>query len=388
MDQETLLQLATMHSTPFVVVDHNVLRENYAQFREHLPRVQVYYAVKANSDPAIVQTFYDAGASFDVASMTEFLIVHDKIKHLPAQQRQDFIWDRIIYANPIKAIETLKQLDPYKPLVTYDNHEEVLKIARYAPHSGLVLRLRVPNTGSMVELSSKFGALPGEAVDLIAFAHNNKLEVEGLSFHVGSQCTNVQNYSQALHLAAGIFSEAKTRGFDLKLLDIGGGFPAHYDDTVPAFKNLATIINTELDRLFPEPIEILAEPGRFLVATAATAVAQIIGKAIRGGKLCYYLDDGVYHTYSGVIFDHCQYHLKSFSTGPTQLCSVFGPTCDALDTISLAEQLPDIDLGDLVYAENMGAYCAASSTFFNGFPPARVVHVNQNLQEGIGDGKP
>jgi ornithine decarboxylase len=377
MDQKTLLQLAKMHSTPFVVVDHKVLLENYARFRKHLPRVQVYYAVKANSDPAIVQTFYDTGASFDVASVAEFLIVHEKIQHLPAQQRQDFIWDRIIYANPIKAIETLKQLDQYKPLVTYDNHQEVLKIARYAPHSGLVLRLRVPNTGSMVELSSKFGALPGEAVDLIAFAHNNKLEVEGLSFHVGSQCTNVQNYSQALHLAAGIFAEAKTRGFDLKLLDIGGGFPAHYDDTVPAFKSLAETINVELDRLFPEPIEILAEPGRFLVASAATAVAQIIGKAVRGGKLCYYLDDGVYHTYSGVIFDHCQYHLKSFREGPTQLCSVFGPTCDALDTISLAEQLPDMDLGELVYAENMGAYCAASSTCFNGFPPAKVVHVNQ-----------
>jgi ornithine decarboxylase len=259
MDQKTLLQLAKMHGTPLVVVDHEVLRENYAQFRQHLPRVQVYYAVKANSDSASVQTFYDAGASFDVASVAEFLIVHEKIQHLPAQQRQDFIWDRIIYANPIEAIETLKQLDPYRPLVTYDNHQEVLKIARYAPHSGLVLRLRVPNTGSMVELSSKFGAFPGEAADLIAFAHNNKLEVEGLSFHVGSQCTNVQNYSQALHLAAGIFAEAKTRGFDLKLLDIGGGFPAHYDDTVPAFKSLADMIN--LDCLFPEPIEILAEPG-------------------------------------------------------------------------------------------------------------------------------
>ena len=377
MDQKMLLQLAKLHSTPFVVIDHTVLRENYTRFRHHLPRVQVYYAVKANSDPAIVQTFYDAGASFDVASLAEFLIVHEKIKHLPAQQRQDFIWDRIIYANPIKAIDTLEQLDQYKPLVTYDNHEEVLKIARYAPHSGLVLRLCVPNTGSMVELSSKFGALPGEAVDLITFAHNNNLEVEGLSFHVGSQCTNVQNYVQALHLAAGIFSEARSRGFGLKLLDIGGGFPAHYDDTVPAFTSLAETINTELDRLFPEPIEILAEPGRFLVASAATAVAQIIGKAVRGGKLCYYINDGVYHTYSGVIFDHCQYHLKSFREGPTQLCSVFGPTCDALDTISLAEQLPDMDLGELVYAENMGAYCAASSTFFNGFPPARVVHMNQ-----------
>ena len=377
MDPRTLLQLAKKHGTPLVVVDHKALRENYRQFRKLLPRVQVYYAVKANSDPAIVQTFYDAGASFDVASMAEFLTVHEKIEHLSPEQRQAFIWDRIIYANPIKAIETLQRLDPYKPLVTYDNYEEVIKIARHAPHAGLVLRLCVPSTGSVVELSSKFGVLPAEAVDLIAFAHNNKLEVEGLSFHVGSQCTNLKNYSQALHLAAGVFAEAKARGFDLKLLDIGGGFPAHYDDTVPPFKKLARMLNSELDRLFPEPLEILAEPGRFLVASAATAVAQIIGKAVRDGKLCYYLDDGVYQTYSGVIFDHAQYHLKSFKKGPTQFCAVFGPTCDALDTIGLVEQLPVMDLGELVYSENIGAYSSASSTYFNGFPPAKVVHVNQ-----------
>ena len=104
MDQKTLLRLVKTHGTPLFVVDHKVLRENYAQFRKHLPRVQVYYAVKANSDPAIVRTFYNAGASFDVASMEEFLTVHALIKHLPAKQRQDFIWDRIIYANPIKAV--------------------------------------------------------------------------------------------------------------------------------------------------------------------------------------------------------------------------------------------------------------------------------------------
>jgi ornithine decarboxylase len=229
----------------------------------------------------------------------------------------------------------------------------------------------------MVELSSKFGALPGEAVDLMVFAQNNKLEVEGVSFHVGSQCTNVQNYIQALNLASEVFTEAKSRGFDLKLLDIGGGFPAHYDDTVPAFRVLARAINPELDRLFPAPVEILAEPGRFLVASAVTAVAQVIGKAVRGGKLCYYIDDGVYQTFSGIIFDHCQYPVKSFKKAPTQICSVFGPTCDALDTISLAEELPDLELGDLIYAPNIGAYAAASSTSFNGFPPAKVVHVNQ-----------
>ena len=117
--------------------------------------------------------------------------------------------------------------------------------------------------------------------------------------------------------------------------------------------------------------------GGSCVASAGSAVAQIIGKVVREGKLSYYVNDGVYHTFSGVIFDHCQYSLKSFKKGPTQLCSVFGPTCDALDTISLAEQLPDMELGDFIYARNIGAYSAASSTFFNGFPPARVVHVNE-----------
>jgi ornithine decarboxylase len=143
------------------------------------------------------------------------------------------------------------------------------------------------------------------------------------------------------------------------------------------------MINAELNRLFPEPIEILAEPGRFLVASAATAVASIIGKAVRGGKLSYYLNDGVYHTFSGIIFDHCQYPLKSFKKGPTQICSVFGPTCDALDTISMTDELPDLEIGEMVYAENIGAYSAASSTYFNGFPPAKIVHVHVDQEAAV-----
>ena len=377
MNQKQLLDLAKKHGTPLFVVDHDELRKNYAVFRKHFPRVQIYYAVKVNSDAAIVKTFYELGGSFDVASMQEFHTVHQNIAKLPAKQRQDFIWDKIIYANPIKPIETLRELDRYKPLVTFDNEEEVRKIAAHAPHAGLCLRLRVPNTGSMVELSSKFGALPGEAVDLIRCAHDHDLVVEGLSFHVGSQCTNPENYIQALHLCAGIFAEAKTGGFDLRLLDIGGGFPAAYDASVPKLSALARKINHEIDRLFPEPIEILAEPGRFLVASAGSAVSKIIGKAFRNDKTCYYVDDGVYHTYSGVIFDHCTYHMKSFKRGKTRLCAVFGPTCDALDTISLSEQLPDLEIGDYLYSENIGAYSAASSTHFNGFPPATVVHVNR-----------
>ena len=248
--------------------------KNYQQFKKYLPRVQAYYAVKANPDPAIVKTLYDVGASFDVASMPEFEIVYENIKDLPAKQRQDWIWDKIIYANPIKANETLEELDQYKPLVTYDNLEEIRKIKKYAPHAGLALRIKVPNTGAMVELSSKFGAPPGEAVALIEAAHDAGLVVEGLSFHVGSQTTNFENFVQAINLSASIFAEAKSRGYKMKLLDIGGGFPAPYDKSVKPFRMLAKRINSELNRLFPKDIEILAEPGRFMVATAATAVVE------------------------------------------------------------------------------------------------------------------
>ncbi|HTL68462.1 MAG TPA: type III PLP-dependent enzyme [Lacunisphaera sp.] len=376
--QARLQRLAKQHGTPLFVIDHDELRKNYRDFRRHLPRVQVYYAVKANSDPAIVRTLYREGASFDVASMPEFMIVYQNIKHLPAKQRQDWIWDKIIYANPNKPTETLEELDRYKPLVTFDNLEEIHKIKQHAPNAGLALRLKVPNTGAMVELSSKFGATPGEAVDLILEADRLGLVVEGVSFHVGSQTTNFENYVQALNLTAGIFQEARARGYTkMNLLDIGGGFPAPYDATVKPLKVLARVINAEIDRLFPQDVQVLAEPGRFLVASAGYAVSKIIGKAVRDGKTSYYINDGVYHTYSGVIFDHCKYPIKSFKKGATSLCSVFGPTCDALDVVSMAENLPDLQRGDFVYSENIGAYSHASATYFNGFPPAKVVHVNQ-----------
>jgi ornithine decarboxylase len=377
MTTKQLQTVVQRHGTPVVVIDHEVIRQNYASFCRHLPKVQAYYAVKANPDPEIVRTLYKAGASFDVASLPEFLLVHQNIERLPAKKRQDFIWDKIIYANPIKPKETLKALDRYKPLLTYDNPEELHKIKRYAPHAGLVLRLRVPNTGSVVELSSKFGCDPGEAVDLILEAFRTGLVVEGLSFHVGSQCTNFDNFVQALNMASAVIREAGSRGYEIKILDIGGGFPVNYDTHVKPFRLLARKINAEIERLFTPGIEILAEPGRFLVATAATSVARIIGKAVRDGKTCYYIDDSVYHTFSGIVFDHCQYHPKAFKKGETEMCTVFGQTCDGMDTIAQSEQLPSLEIDDLLYSQDIGAYSNASSTWFNGFPPAKVVHVNQ-----------
>jgi ornithine decarboxylase len=298
---------------------------------------------------------------------------------MPEKERHDWILDNIIYANPIKANETLAELDQYKPLVTFDNLDEIKKIRQYAPKSRLVLRLRVSNAGAMVELSSKFGAEPDVAVDMILEAEKEGLSVEGLSFHVGSQTTDFENYVQAIDLAALIYREARERGYEkMNLLDIGGGFPAPYDESVRPFSELAKRINAELDRLFPADIKIIAEPGRFIAGTAGTSVSKIIGKAVRHGKLCYYIDDGVYHTFSGIIFDHCRYRLGSFKEGPTEICTVFGPTCDGLDVISMTEELPScLERDEFLYSRNIGAYSGATSTWFNGFPPARIVHINR-----------
>ena len=376
--KELLQNLVKEHGTPIFVIDHERLRQNYREFRENLPNVQAYYAVKANSNPEIVKTLFTLGASFDVASLPEFMTVYENIKDMPDKERQDWIWDKIIYANTIKPIETLQALNQYKPLVTFDNIEELKKIKQYAPDAGVVLRIRVPNTGSMVELSSKFGADPGEAADLIVEAFNMGLIVEGLSFHVGSQCTNFENYVQALQLSANIIKEAESRsGQRIRILDIGGGFPVKYNPKVKSFRTLARKLNTETKRLLSADTQILAEPGRFMVANACTLVAKVIGKAFRNGKPSYYINDGVYHTFSGQVFDHCNYPIKAFKEGEKQISAVFGPTCDAFDTITLSAELPELEINDLVYSENIGAYSHASSTFFNGFPPAKVVHINK-----------
>src|ERR1041385_3195600 len=204
MTKSQLQSIVRKHGTPVVIIDHDVIRQNYATFKKHLPKVQAYYAVKANAEPAIVRTLYKAGASFDVASLPEFMLVYENVKKLSPKAQQDFIWDKIIYANPTKPKETLLALDRYKPLVTYDNVAELEKIKRFAPHAGVVLRLGVANTGSQCELSNKFGCATGEAVDLILAASNLGLVVEGLSFHVGSQCTNFENFVQALNAAAAV----------------------------------------------------------------------------------------------------------------------------------------------------------------------------------------
>ncbi|HTP13184.1 MAG TPA: type III PLP-dependent enzyme, partial [Bacteroidota bacterium] len=288
-----------------------------------------------------------------------------------------FVWDKIIFSNTIKDRHTLSKIRQYKPLVTYDNEAELKKLKEHCDTAGLVLRVKVPDTGSQVEMSTKFGAEVGDAANLITKAFEMGLKVEGISFHVGSQCTNFNNYTEALAITAEIFHDARKKGYGLNLVDIGGGFPVPYDPQVPEFAKLATLLNSEFKRLFPDDIEILAEPGRFMVATAATLVSEIIGKARRDGKIFYHLNDGVYQTFSGVVYDHWIPNFKAFKEGPKEICAVVGPTCDSFDKISLSVELPaDLEVGDFLQTEHIGAYSTASSTTFNGFDGAKIIHTN------------
>ncbi|MCU0607456.1 MAG: type III PLP-dependent enzyme [Candidatus Edwardsbacteria bacterium] len=375
MKKQELLALAKKHGTPLFVLDHSVIRANYRTFKKHLPRVQCYFAVKANSNQEIIRTLFREGSSFDVASYNEFMQVYEYLRGMRKREKDWYIWDQIVFSNTIKDRQTLARIRQYRPLVTYDNIDEVRKIKAHCDTAGLVLRLKVPDTGSQVEMSSKFGCEPGDAMALIDAVYDAGMKVEGLSFHVGSQCTNFDNYTAALAITAELFHAARKKGYPLNLVDIGGGFPVPYDAQAPRFESLAKLLNQEFARLFPPDIEILAEPGRFMVATAATLVSEVIGKARRDGKVFYHINDGVYHTFSGVVYDHWVPTFTAFKRGPLEVCAVVGPTCDSFDKITLSANLPgNLQIGDRLITEHIGAYSTASSTRFNGFEGAKIIH--------------
>jgi ornithine decarboxylase len=376
-NKEELLNLVEENGTPLFILDHEKIRQNYRTFKKYLPRVQCYYAVKANSTQQIIETLFKEGSSFDVASYNEFMQVYQYIRHFETKEKKHFVWDKIIFSNTIKDSATLQKIRQYKPLVTYDNLDELKKLKANCDTAGLVIRLKVPDTGSQVEMSSKFGAEPADAQKLIQEAFDLGLKVEGISFHVGSQCTNFDNFTEALAITSDIFHDARRKGFKLNIVDIGGGFPVPYDSQVPDFKKLASILNSEFKRLFPEDIEILAEPGRFIVATAAILISEIIGKARRDGKVFYHINDGVYHTFSGVVYDHWIPNFTAFKEGDKEICAVVGPTCDSFDKITLSADLPtNLEIGDFLFTDNIGAYSTASSTKFNGFDGAKIIHRN------------
>jgi ornithine decarboxylase len=359
--------LIKLHGTPLLVIDKGALTAEYERFRRLLPRVRLFYAIKANPHPDIIRTLGQLGGSFDVASEGE-------MRHVLSQGVSP---DRIIFANTVKRPEALEYARRSKVnLVTFDNEPELYKIAKHHPGCRVLCRMKVSNLGSIVELSLKFGADEDQIVPMLLKARSLGLKAEGVSFHVGSQCTNIDNYLRAFEAAADVIREAAAEGLKVRMVNMGGGFPIrHFRHDTYSIETFAGRLRREMDRLFAKDIDIIAEPGRALAGPAGMLITRVVGRSIRNNKNYYYLDDGVYGDFSGIVFDHCKYEFRTLVKTQKYLSILAGPTCDSFDTISLSQELPELDVGGVVYVPNIGAYSCASALYFNGIPPARVIVV-------------
>lgn len=363
LTKEDVHELIKKHKTPLLVVSLKQIEKNYQFLRAHLPRVKIFYAVKANPYERILVKLAELGSCFDVASAGEMR----KLAGLGIAA------EKMIYANPIKTQQGLyaaAALGVHK--FTYDSEGEIDKMAKTSPGAAVLLRIRVDNPKALVDLNEKFGADPEQVLDLLKKARQKGLHTAGLCFHVGSQTPTAEAHVKALAVARRLFDAAKAQGFDLNILDIGGGLPIPTIEDDMDLVKIALQIQTALDELFPH-VEIWAEPGRFICGTAVQLLTSVIGAHRRGEHQWYFLDDGLYGTFSGILFDHWQYELKSFKETPLCSATFAGPSCDSFDVLCRDRLSPELEIGDVLLTPNCGAYTSASATEFNGFDKTPMV---------------
>src|SRR5262245_56498 len=366
--------LAGQFGTPLLAASRTVLLRNYEALRSSLPGVECFYAAKANPAEAVLRPLCEAGASVDVCSYGEML----------AALRAGFTPEMMIHTHPCKTEQNLTSC--YAEGLrwfTFDNANEIPKLARHAPDASLLLRLAVSSSSSLINLSAKFGAFEADAVPLMLEARDAGLAVRGMSFHVGSQCRSPEDFHSALVQARRIWDRAAAAGIELEVLDIGGGIPAPYREAVLSLDVYCRSLNQALEETFGDlingerPIRVIAEPGRGLVADTMTLVTRVIGKSVRAGVRWYIIDDGLYGSFSGQMFDHVEYPLIARNADDRTLfpCVVAGPTCDSSDVVARDQMLPDLDIGELVLVPTMGAYTCASASNFNGLEMARIIGI-------------
>lgn len=365
-----LRALAERHGTPLLVLDCAELEHRYASLSAALPGVGLYYAIKALPDRNAIRTLAACGAGFDVASAGELALLRSE----GVEPR------RSIHTHPIKKPADIKAALRFGcTTFVVDNPAELEKFLPFRHRVGLLLRIRFRNPGAICDLSRKFGCSPEEAPMLLARARQLGIAVKGLSFHVGSQSDGAATHVEAVRSCAALIARERALGSPLSVLDIGGGFPADYSGRETDIVDWCRPIVEALDGL-PSNIEVIAEPGRYLVASAVTGVFSVVGQAVRDDGRWYYLDDGVYGSFSGQLFDHGRYPLEALADGPTSLATLAGPTCDSIDVIAEQVELPVLSIGDLVVGRMMGAYTAASATDFNALPRARLVTINDRFE--------
>ncbi|MEM8548241.1 MAG: type III PLP-dependent enzyme, partial [Pseudomonadota bacterium] len=345
--------LVAAHGSPLLVYDPAVVRERYAALSAALPGVELFYAVKALPSPDVVRTIAALGGGFDIASAgeTDLLL------------REDVFGRRTIHTHPIKKDAEIKDALRYGATTfVVDNAYELDKFTPYRARVGLLIRVSFRSPGAVVDLSRKFGCGIHEVPELVARARAAGIHVKGLSFHVGSQCTDARKHVEAIEACAEVMTTLNTEDVaPMSVLDIGGGFPADYDRTGVDLAAFAAPIRNALGAL-PDDWQFLAEPGRVLVAPAVTSITTVVGASVRDGVRWYYLDDGVYGSFSGQIYDHARYPLQVLKDGPVLPSILAGPTCDSIDIVAEGIELPALVPGDLVIGHEMGAYTAATKT--------------------------
>lgn len=363
LNKEETEALAQEYGTPLLVLSLEQIEKNYRLLRTHLPRVKVFYAIKANPHRRILELMRDLGSNFDVASDGEIM----ELSSLGVDG------SRMIYANPMKTVNGLRACrNAGVGKMTFDSAGEIDKMARECPGATVLLRIRIDNSSAHVDLNKKFGAAREQALELLLKARDAGLDAAGIAFHVGSQTTSADPYLYALDIAREIFEEAAAAGMQLRIMDIGGGFPIPEPKVRFNLQEMLNQINARLDEDFPG-VEIWAEPGRFICGTAVNLITSVIGVTERGGQPWYFLDEGLYGTFSGVLFDQWDFKLISFKKGEQVAATFAGPSCDSLDIMFRGKMTVRQEEGDLILVPICGAYTSASATTFNGFSKANFV---------------
>ena len=360
-------RLIATFGSPLLVLDCERVRTQYRQLAAALPGVDLHYALKPLPAPPVVAALRDLGSFFDLATAGEVDVVR-ALGIAPG---------RCIHTHPIKRERDIRDALEYGvSTFVADNPDEIRKFIKFRDRTALLLRVSFRSPDAKVDLSRKFGCEVEAVPQLLGLARDLGVSVRGLSFHVGSQAADPAKYVEAIHVCREALAEAARAGLGpFDTLDIGGGFPVEYLKPVMPIDEFCAPIRAELAQL-PRGMRVIAEPGRYIVASAGVAVATVMGRAYRDGRWWYYLDDGLYGNFSGQLYEHAHYRVESLRKGELRPSVLAGPTCDSVDVINDALDLPELEAGDIIVGHMMGAYTWASATDFNFFPKPRIVAAN------------
>lgn len=342
---------------PYLLVDKEVVRGKISIIGTNIRNSKVFYAVKANPDIEVLKFLNSLETCFEIASEGELQI----LASLGIQP------ERIITSNPVKTFKFLEQAVNYGiNYFAYDSITEVEKLARYAPGCNVYVRLSVPNEGSEWPLSKKFGIELDYAAELLVYAKEKGLNPVGITFHVGSQCNNIYNWNVAVDKARALWDIAEHNGVNLRMLNIGGGYPIRYTKNVADIETIEKNIDKVIYQKFPRDIEIFIEPGRAVVGDAGIFVSTVIGKAIRGDENWLYIDVGVFNGLMESV-GGIKYTYIVGSRNEPKKWTIAGPSCDSFDVIDRDVELPEPEVGNRILILSSGAYTISYASEFNGF---------------------